>query len=74
MERIENSGILRVKRRIGTHSLNLFTLPPPHPAAATRKLTRPSKAEKELFVEQILLNDLRMDTFELRNTKYVKSV
>ena len=26
--------------------------------------TRPSKSEKELFVEQILLSDLRLDTFE----------
>ena len=29
---------------------------------------RPSKA-KELFVQQILLRDLRLDTFELKNTK-----
>ena len=40
----------------------------------TLKLTRPSKAKKELFVEQILLSDLRLDTFELKNTKSDQSV
>ena len=30
------------------------------------KLTRPSKAENELFVEQILQNNLRLDSFELK--------
>ena len=29
------------------------------------KLTIPSKAGKELFLKEILLSDLRMDTFEL---------
>ena len=29
------------------------------------KLTRHPKAEKELFLEQISLSDLRLDTFEL---------
>ena len=28
-----------------------------------------SKAEKELFLEQILLRDLRLDIFELKKTK-----
>ena len=32
-------------------------------------LTRPSKAGKESFLRQILLSDLRLDTYEWRQTK-----
>ena len=35
----------------------------------TPQLTMPSKADKELFLEQILQSDLRLDTYELKKTK-----
>ena len=38
------------------------------------KLPRPSKAKKELFVEKLLLIELWLDTFELKNTKSDQSV
>ena len=31
-------------------------------------------AKKELFIEQILLSDLRLDTFDLKNTQAGQSV
>ena len=33
------------------------------------ELTRPSKTGKELFLRQILLSDLRFDTYEWKQTK-----
>ena len=37
-------------------------------------LTRPSKAGKESFLRQILLSDLRLDTYERKQTKIVSDL